>query len=103
RPPRTTLFPYTTLFRSYLRCVAHDFPALKLRLDLAEAGQHGFAEKVDLLLGHRRRKCAGAGFDHQDAVGGEMIEQDLERARLRFGSVDSAIVLRHFRLHVDAE
>src|SRR2546421_4032944 len=33
RPPRSTLFPYTTLFRSY--CIAHVRPFTELATDLA--------------------------------------------------------------------
>src|SRR2546430_16105390 len=32
RPPRSTLFPYTTLFRSSVRCVVSRSPAAMLRL-----------------------------------------------------------------------
>src|SRR5687767_15927392 len=52
RPPRSTLFPYTTLFRSHrrdhpLRRRARQFPRQRLRLRRAEQRR--------LVLRHRRR------------------------------------------------
>src|SRR3712207_7170012 len=55
RPPRSTLFPYTTLFRS-------DLEALRLRRDLDVLGQAG---AVDLLVvGHLDLRAPV--FLHQD-------------------------------------
>src|SRR2546426_8221589 len=58
RPPRSTLFPYTTLFRSVVK-VAHDDP------HLAVGGQ----EAPDLLgePGDRARRVAG-GRIHRSAL-----------------------------------
>src|SRR3712207_8453815 len=39
RPPRSTLFPYTTLFRSASVCVATWPPALNIFLNLIERGK----------------------------------------------------------------
>src|SRR2546421_12327527 len=59
RPPRSTLFPYTTLFRSKLfsrkppssGCrLAHDRVVERVALDRIEAGV--FDERDDLLLRH---------------------------------------------------
>src|ERR1044071_6610978 len=43
RPPRSTLFPYTTLFRSVLGAEVHDNGDLELqvRVDDLQAGGHG--------------------------------------------------------------
>src|SRR2546428_7237299 len=38
RPPRSTLFPYTTLFRSPLRCSRPQLPAPGRRVDARAAG-----------------------------------------------------------------
>src|SRR2546430_96533 len=43
RPPRSTLFPYTTLFRSVLELTAGDRPGL-----LCEVGKVLMAERVEL-------------------------------------------------------
>src|SRR3712207_7060036 len=49
RPPRSTLFPYTTLFRSLRFGVAHDHPALALvaaRRRLPDFGQPHVDDEV---------------------------------------------------------
>src|SRR2546426_6694404 len=55
RPPRSTLFPYTTLFRSLGHLLAHDV-AIELRHDLA---RRQLLEPGELLL--RRRRGSGRG------------------------------------------
>src|SRR2546422_6711238 len=47
RPPRSTLFPYTTLFRSLVFDVGGDFPVL-----VAQQAQHGHDRSVALAEGH---------------------------------------------------
>src|SRR5260221_3104187 len=46
RPPRSTLFPYTTLFRSH----RFEGPARRLMRLLAETTEDGFVFRVDLRL-----------------------------------------------------
>src|SRR2546430_4721147 len=41
RPPRSTLFPYTTLFRSFFRSMAGVPPIITLDLDLSHKAQLG--------------------------------------------------------------
>src|SRR2546421_2921775 len=41
RPPRSTLFPYTTLFRSGRRGFEDDHPAVAVLADQALAGERG--------------------------------------------------------------
>src|SRR2546430_13489399 len=45
RPPRSTLFPYTTLFRSALELAARDLPLHQLARVLAELRQLGRSEE----------------------------------------------------------
>src|SRR3712207_8783852 len=46
RPPRSTLFPYTTLFRSLLVLLPEEDPVLRGRRD-EQAGRHGGGEQRD--------------------------------------------------------
>src|SRR5260221_8227778 len=57
RPPRSTLFPYTTLFRSFLRARAFDARNVVLILQQhAERVRHGRGiERDDVELGESRR------------------------------------------------
>src|SRR5256885_11354775 len=71
RPPRSTLFPYTTLFRS----VAH--PGHGLRL--------GRIEALDLAAEHRRARDHGdehPGRLHVDAELGAAVHLDRKSTRL---------------------
>src|SRR2546422_9335460 len=60
RPPRSTLFPYTTLFRSHFRRGRDDLGAARERADLRAAGELEEV-MVDVGLGER-------GAAHQRAV-----------------------------------
>src|SRR5256885_15205790 len=53
RPPRSTLFPYTTLFRSVLQAVVADD-----HIHLRMAGAQGL-DGLDALAGHEDRHAAG--------------------------------------------
>src|SRR3712207_6963587 len=74
RPPRSTLFPYTTLFRSYNTDATFDFDTqnLKLRYDgkeddiikLVEAGNVGFSRNSSLIIG--AHSLFGVRTDMQD-------------------------------------
>src|ERR1035441_2842388 len=64
RPPRSTLFPYTTLFRSGGIALARDHPAVDhrppvvLRLAEAELAERGAAdERGEFLIEHRGVEC----------------------------------------------
>src|SRR3712207_7898049 len=69
RPPRSTLFPYTTLFRSAVR-VAH---ARKARLDAVDAEAVQGARDLEL----------GLGVEHH-ADGLLAVAQDRKSTRLNF-------------------
>src|SRR5256885_6970520 len=59
RPPRSTLFPYTTLFRSDLLKVAHHGSATSTRADLLAAVHPKFAVisvGAQNVYGHPRRE-----------------------------------------------
>src|SRR5437764_4409602 len=57
RPPRSTLFPYTTLFRSGLEALGHDLAGFEHRIDEVVAGELGAGgtEVGTLLLGEDRK------------------------------------------------
>src|SRR5256885_16616912 len=66
RPPRSTLFPYTTLFRSHL----------EEAVELARAGHHeALAEHLFDEIEERLEALAFLGADEQD--GGELEEAHL--------------------------
>src|SRR3712207_8462960 len=65
RPPRSTLFPYTTLFRSYLERLDPDGP----EPDPTEGRSLTLATHADGSL---------SGVFHLDAVGGEKARTALE-------------------------
>src|SRR3712207_8698565 len=51
RPPRSTLFPYTTLFRSWLKVTAAELPNNRygwIRAEDAEIARTPFAVEIDL-------------------------------------------------------
>src|SRR5256885_10608853 len=58
RPPRSTLFPYTTLFRSLLlgirRCLRHPRPH-RTQIDRGRMAALARAERVDCRSHHRAR------------------------------------------------
>src|SRR3712207_7242703 len=56
RPPRSTLFPYTTLFRSVDYLVATDAIGMGLNMDVTHVAFAGLS-KFD---GHRRRRLTPA-------------------------------------------
>src|SRR2546425_3218878 len=63
RPPRSTLFPYTTLFRSRLRLAAEHVAELgRLVVDLVEADAH----EVDEHQLRHRPEPAGGGADRSE-------------------------------------
>src|SRR2546430_13116575 len=59
RPPRSTLFPYTTLFRSHLQYWAHDVYG---RIDCMRVGPQRE-------LAYRRSRCAGRAAISQLTLG----------------------------------
>src|SRR2546430_7142376 len=65
RPPRSTLFPYTTLFRSILKLFDGEVPRLVLAVDRRRAFDHvsgAMIEEVDhLRLVQREHAFPGAG------------------------------------------
>src|SRR3712207_7381280 len=62
RPPRSTLFPYTTLFRSVLVAFTRGIGTLALRDLLANLCERGCERVVDAALGllHGLRRVVGA-------------------------------------------
>src|SRR2546426_11926507 len=68
RPPRSTLFPYTTLFRSHQR----DRDALIAQHAFEEVRRHG----------ERRRRLVPQDALHLEDVEGEVLAGDLERDEL---------------------
>src|SRR3712207_7398795 len=63
RPPRSTLFPYTTLFRSmrhWLHGGATDLSNMVLLCDV----DHGLAHDLDLVVSRRDRKSTRLNSSH---------------------------------------
>src|SRR5690349_23715059 len=67
RPPKSTLFPYTTLFRSVLGVLAGP-------VDRAQVGEHEVG--------------VGATADELPAAGGELAAQDRKSTRLNSSHVE---------------
>src|SRR5256885_2819149 len=68
RPPRSTLFPYTTLFRSARRAQGDGAPQILVRADRAEQrGSRARSRAADEGPGHSEgRHLPGVGVDHRD-------------------------------------
>src|SRR5438132_4151104 len=66
RPPRSTLFPYTTLFRSEQRALPHQFEDLLLDLNLllARSAQRPEEATFGTLCGARDRKSTRLNSSH---------------------------------------
>src|SRR3712207_7226525 len=60
RPPRSTLFPYTTLFRSEQGTAAHHRLVVPVRL---RAGVHGWGRGGELPVGDRELGAVGGVED----------------------------------------
>src|SRR5258706_11885226 len=108
RPPRSTLFPYTTLFRSHRHEIRHH-RAEEERGDEAQYGK----------LSHRRRKCAGerqhakqrradeddvaaaeAVGERRHRIGAETEPDGLKHEDRRYGGQGHAEVLRQRGHHI---
>src|SRR5256886_12392713 len=66
RPPRSTLFPYTTLFRSYLGCCAANDPVYRntRALILSEDNPYFFRGKAAEGIGGPDRKSTRLNSSH---------------------------------------
>src|SRR2546430_390820 len=69
RPPRSTLFPYTTLFRSFLLNSKHDFKAAAKRFEEVDR-QHPYSEwaRKSLIMSAYAYYEAGAYDDSVNAA-----------------------------------
>src|SRR5256886_12576167 len=67
RPPRSTLFHYTTLFRSLTPFGVTEAPSLEPQIQIPVAGDPDFAWRAEQLLGGARRGRVGPGCGHRDA------------------------------------
>src|SRR3712207_8112847 len=77
RPPRSTLFPYTTLFRSHLH-LGHDGAAEGRDALAQEPHEHGLDALVGLRDGHgRRRALRAAALPHV-----RVLDRDRKSTRL---------------------
>src|SRR5256886_13488658 len=77
RPPRSTLFPYTTLFRSKLPLYGHE---ISDTINVWEAGLDRFCkmEKPDFIGRAALEKARAAGLK-RTLVGLEMVERGIAR------------------------
>src|SRR2546426_8262390 len=83
RPPRSTLFPYTTLFRSQLDSAAIDVDQPSRLLRLALEKQH--LTVLDALPAFRRAQSTGTKLygqvdNHLSPAGHDVLERNLEAA-----------------------
>src|SRR5436189_2349930 len=62
RPPRSTLFPYTTLFRSPERATNSDRPTLGQGLEIAAAARFDFEDRKSTRLNSSHRCISYAVF-----------------------------------------
>src|SRR2546430_11097809 len=87
RPPRSTLFPYTTLFRSQLRILC----ALRSRAHCPPNAQHPLVARLaERLVGGG--VLLSVGDDLRDAVAvAEVDEGELDRKSTRLNSSHSQI------------
>src|SRR3712207_6977908 len=69
RPPRSTLFPYTTLFRSQRHVLRHP--------DVGDLARHELVAGVSILL-----DCRGVHLQHVEGGGVEHQERDRKSTRL---------------------
>src|SRR3712207_9464779 len=67
RPPRSTLFPYTTLFRSAEPDAREPVPLVEEQAGDEEPGQHEEDVDADTATGEPR----GVGVEHEDRQHGE--------------------------------
>src|SRR5256885_6834547 len=83
RPPRSTLFPYTTLFRSYDPLAAHgDGPVHRARLAAREDAPAA-QDQIRIRGARQRGRTRGAGGEHQrNARGGDRKSTRLNSSHL---------------------
>src|SRR3712207_7337992 len=81
RPPRSTLFPYTTLFRSHLRVVDHGFE-LALEVVGTDTGEEAAVE---------RRLGAGGDDVVLDAGGGGRGDRKSTRLNSSHANISYAV------------
>src|SRR5258708_24954515 len=65
RPPRSTLFPYTTLFRSQDPALARRLDQLRLGERRVEIRHHATGSRSALLVGNADRKSTRLNSSHQ--------------------------------------
>src|SRR5438552_11231060 len=65
RPPRSTLFPYTTLFRSPIRGFFRERPRYQIRVAENALGIPGLPRKEVSRKGHGDRKSTRLNSSHQ--------------------------------------
>src|SRR5256886_14592002 len=90
RPPRSTLFPYTTLFRSYAKFDESVDVAVRLGVDPKHADQvvrgtvslpNGTGKKIRVLVIAQGEKVKEAEAAGADLVGGGGAQKDKEGGR----------------------
>src|SRR5437667_4187207 len=97
RPPRSTLFPYTTLFRSHIRPGAVRLGELENPRqvgDVAFHGEHAFAHDENLLFGRRSEEHTSELQSHHDLVCRLLLEKKKITTRACRESSYSAADLR---------
>src|SRR3712207_7650077 len=85
RPPRSTLFPYTTLFRSGIhpeRGKRHRDEILSVLARLPLNTEHGSAELMDRIGGFLKKGTTPVLFTPRGVQGGLSDRADRERTRL---------------------
>src|SRR3712207_8404818 len=86
RPPRSTLFPYTTLFRSFKKFFAVLTLGLILSVDLSVLGQTPKTDKSTELKVQQVKKLQAAKKAEADAIDNEAFALFLDRKSTRLNS-----------------
>src|SRR2546427_12438084 len=91
RPPRSTLFPYTTLFRSAIKLGAYDYIEKPLSLEKGTLlARHALHERRLELENRDLRERAGRRFK---LVGGSLVMVEPQRHIATAGPATSRVLL----------
>src|SRR3712207_7827955 len=88
RPPRSTLFPYTTLFRSQLERVQ---PDVLVDLPVRQVRPVVPGEQDPIALQHHRARLVLARLDALDGLPGETVDRKSTRLNSSHANISYAV------------